>query len=71
MELKKEGQRFKGHIGTWYLIDSAYVQGQKWFMYESEIYGDEAAHIVINRRGDVMFESFDPLVFTVNEYLDD
>lgn len=38
MELKKEGQRFKGHIGTWYLIDSAYVQGQKWFMYESEQY---------------------------------
>lgn len=50
--LKVEGQRFKGRRGTWYLIDTEVVGTERWFMYESEQYGDDAMHLIVDRTGE-------------------
>lgn len=40
-------------------------------MYESELYGNDAAWLVVNARtGKVFYETYDPLEFAVNEALD-
>ena len=45
-----------GHFGTWYVIDE--TENPKTFepifLLEHEVYGDEAAHIVVNESGNVL-----------------
>lgn len=68
--LKVEGQRFKGRRGTWYLIDTEIVGTERWYMYESEQYGDDAMHLIVDRNGKELCETYDPLEFAVREALD-
>lgn len=71
MRLGTEMQVFPGWEGTWYLIDTEFIRGERWFLYESEIYGNDAAWLVVNgRTGKVLCETYDPLEFAVNEALD-
>lgn len=70
MILQTDGQRFKGRRGTWYMIDMDYVHGSRYYLYESEIWGDEAAALVVNAEGRVMCETFDGLHTAVEEELE-
>lgn len=71
MRLCTEIQKFPGRKGTWYLIDTAFVRGEQWFLYESEQYRNDEAWLVVNARtGKVFYETYDPLEFAVNEALD-
>ena len=48
--------KVKGHVGTWYVIDSTtYIKG-KVYLLEHEIYGDEAPGIIVNSKGEVIVE---------------
>ena len=55
MRLCTEMQKFPGRKGTWYLIDTAFVRGEQWFLYESELYGNDAAWLVVNARTGKVF----------------
>lgn len=71
MRLGTEMQVFPGKKGTWYLIDTAFIRGTRWFLYESEIYGNDAAWLVVNgRTGEILCETYDSLEFSVYEALD-
>ncbi len=43
-----------GHIGTWYVIDSAVIDGKSLYLLESEIYGDEAACIIVDESKNII-----------------
>ena len=46
----------EGHIGTWYVIDSEEIEGRKLFLLEHELYGDEAANIIIDENKNLVME---------------
>lgn len=43
-----------GRIGTWYVIDSDIIDGQKLYLLENEIYGDESAAIIVDENKKVI-----------------
>lgn len=45
-----------GHEGTWYAIDSETINGVDYFLLEHEKYGDEAAGVIVNDKGQVVCE---------------
>lgn len=45
---KLEKIKVKEHRGTWYSIDSFYVNKKWYYLMEHETYGDEAAMILID-----------------------
>ena len=44
------------HYGTWYPIDTAEIDGKTFFLLEHEEYGDEAANIIVDDRGNLFLE---------------
>ena len=46
----------KGHIGTWYEIDSAQRGGKTLFLMENEFYGDEAHCVIIDNNNTLIME---------------
>lgn len=46
--MKQDKIKIKGHIGTWYVIDETYFNGKKLYLLEHEIYGDEAAELIVD-----------------------
>lgn len=48
MNVKIEKVKIKGHTGTWYEIDRRMFYRQNFYLVESEVYGDEAACIIID-----------------------
>lgn len=63
VDMDTDGLAVKGHIGTWYAIDSVSLSGRDFFLMEHETYGDEAANIVVDSGGklvlDDVFDGFD------------
>lgn len=55
----------EGHTGTWYVIDTAEVDGQELFLLENEEYGDETANVIVDENGalvmDDVWNGFDEL----------
>ena len=68
--MKKDGIKVEGHIGKWYVIDETEWKGETVYLLEHETWGDEAASVIINEKGELIMEDvwngFDDL-----EYLDD
>lgn len=54
--MKREGIRVEGHRGTWYVIDEGYHNGRKVYLLEHETYGDEAASVIIDSKGNLLLE---------------
>lgn len=54
--MKLENIKLKDYIGTWYVIDRGYYRGQEVFLLESEIYGDETQHLIINDKYKVLLD---------------
>lgn len=61
----------KGHVGTWYTIETQITDGILYLLLEHEAYGDETACVIIDIDGNLILEDvwngFDDL----DEYLDD
>lgn len=70
MILQTDGQRFRGRKGTWYMIDMDYIHGRRYYLYESEIWGDDAPHLAVNYEGRVMCETYDDLHTAIEEELE-
>lgn len=54
--MKREGIRVEGHRGTWYVIDEGYHNGRKVYLLEHETYGDEAASVIVDSKGNLLLE---------------
>lgn len=54
--LVKNNIRVKGHIGTWYVIDSCIMLGARYYLLEHEDYGDEVPCIIIDTKDRVVLE---------------
>lgn len=57
----------EGHIGTWYVIDTAEINGTAYFLLEHEEHGDEAACVIVDGDGklvlDDVWNGFDDLQY--------
>lgn len=53
---KKENITIKGHVGTWYVIDEDIYSGNKYYLLESEIYGEDAAGIITDADFNIILE---------------
>lgn len=56
-----ENIKINGYRGTWYVIDSTIRTGIKYYLLESEQYGDEVSALVINQFGNVISETYDDI----------
>lgn len=54
--MEKHKIKVNGHIGTWYVVDESYHNGEKVYLLEHETYGDEAACIIVNNSLQVILE---------------
>ena len=48
--------KVEGHIGTWYVIDSAIYNGKELFLLEHETYGDETACLIVDSYNNLILE---------------
>lgn len=54
--MKQDNIRVEGHIGTWYVIDKAIINGKHLYLLESEEYGDEAACLIVDNKCQLVME---------------
>ena len=54
--MNKQNLKIANHIGTWYVIDDAYYRGEKVYLVESEVYGDEAACLIVDSNLNLIHE---------------
>lgn len=54
--IESSGITIDGHVGTWYVIDRSTYKGVKVFLLESEVYGEDAAHIIVTAEGQIVAE---------------
>lgn len=59
--MTNEKIKLAGYRGTWYVIDSTIRGGIKYYLLESEQYGDEVMAVVINQFGKVITETYDDI----------
>lgn len=55
--MKRNGIRLKGHIGTFYIIKETEEYGRKIYLLESEIYGDDANHVVVDQECKILYSN--------------
>lgn len=53
---ESKGISIKGHIGTWYVIDSGFHNGVEVFLLEHEKHGEDAASIIVTAQGSIILE---------------
>lgn len=56
LEEQMEGLTVKGHFGTWHSIDSVELEGERFFLMESDEYGNTVAHVAVNDEGELVAE---------------
>ena len=69
MTIKNDNIKLAGYRGTWYIIDSTIRYGIKYYLLESEQYGDETCALVINQYGKVITETYDDLDTALDDEL--
>lgn len=53
---KTDGLKVERHRGTWYVVNQTYFKGEKVFLLESEIWGDEAPYIIVDEYNNIVME---------------
>lgn len=54
--MDKQNLAIANHMGTWYVIDETYYHGTPIYLVESEVYGDEAACLIVDSKLRVILE---------------
>ena len=61
----------KRHPGTWYTIDKFFYRGVAFYILESEDYGEDVAHLVVNQNAKVyLTDIWDNSLEELNSFLD-
>lgn len=55
--MKNNNIKLEGYNGSWYIIDETIHNGNKYFLLESEIYGEDTASIIINKDFKVILDN--------------
>ena len=63
----KENIRVEGYRGTWYVIDEAVRDGRRYYLLESEKWGDEAPNLLTDAEMNVIA---DDMYDNIEEQLD-
>ena len=50
------GIKIDGHMGKWYVIDTANYKNMDVFLLEHETYGDEAPCLIVNQDSGIMLD---------------
>ena len=53
---KTENVTLEGHTGTWYKVSDTVHNGRKYYLWESEQYGEDANHIITDSKLNVMMD---------------
>lgn len=67
--MRIEKQKIDGYIGTWYSIDSEIIQGEEYFLLESEEFGDDVPCIVVDSNLKVVLDDVCNGLWEYKEYL--
>lgn len=54
--MKRDGLKIEGHIGKWCVIDETVWNGEKVYLLEREIYGYEAACLIVNEKLEIILD---------------
>lgn len=54
--MKKEHIKIEGHRGTWYVVGEEVILGVVVYELESEQWGDEAAHLIVNEKLEILLD---------------
>lgn len=63
-----ENLRIQGYKGTWYVIDECFYNGKKYYMLESEIWGDEVPALIVNSDMNIVIDN---MGFKIDDVYDD
>lgn len=53
---KQDNIKIEGYKGTWYVVDKTIYNGKRYYLLESEIWGDEAPCLIIDEKGNVILD---------------
>lgn len=67
--MRIEKQKIDGYIGTWYSIDSEIIQGEEYFLLESEEFGDDIPCIIVDSSLKVVLDDVCNGLWEYKEYL--
>jgi len=71
LDFSMDAVEIDGHTGTWYLIDTASHNGTVYYLWESEIYGEDAGHIITDGTMNVIIdEAYNKIKLELEEYFD-
>ena len=56
VNMKTDGLKVEGHRGTWYVVNYTMFKGKQVFLLESEIWGDEAPYIIVDKYNNIVME---------------
>lgn len=62
IEADSEGITINGHIGTWYPIYQCMRDNDRFFILESEVYGDEAEWLYVDEYGNIVDEETEDFI---------
>lgn len=67
--IKTEGVHIQGYNGTWSSIGQRIICGEKYYLMESDLFGEDIYHIIMNASGRCVMPSedgFNPLYEDMN-----
>ena len=67
--MRIDNQKIEGYSGTWYSIDSGIIQGQEYFLLESEEWGDDVPCLIVDSSLNVVFGNVFNGLWEYKEYL--
>ena len=62
-------KRFKGYCGEWGKISEAELDGKKYELWESDIYGSDAGNIITEDGEVIVDDSYNGLAVDLGDYL--
>lgn len=61
--------KIEGYVGLWYSIDSEIIEGEAYYLLESEEFGDDIPCIIVDSDLSVVFEDVYNGLWEYKEYL--
>lgn len=67
--MRIDRQKIDGYVGTWYSIDSEFINGEEYFLLESEEFGDDIPCLVVDSDLQVVLDDVHNGLWEYKEYL--
>lgn len=66
----KENLKIKGYTNTWYVIEETLVDNKLYYLLENEEWGDETCWLLTDKDFNVICDTYDDIITTLNDYVD-